>query len=62
MTSRQKYEQNKQKLSELYEVLFKCQSVKSMNDISLEIDLILAEQEQVIEEYKTELKNKLNKN
>lgn len=62
MRARQRYEQNKQKLSELYEVLFKCQSVKSMNDISLEIDLILAEQEQVIEEYKTELRNKLNQN
>ena len=62
MTARKKYEQNKQKLSELYEVLFKCQSVESMNDISLEIDLILTDQEQVINEYKTELRNKLNQN
>ncbi len=62
MTARQKYEQNKKRLSELYEVFFKCQSVESMNDISLEIDLILTDQEQVIEEYKTELRNKLNQN
>lgn len=62
MTARQRYEQNKKKLSELYEVLFKCQSVESMNDISLEIDLVLTDQEQAIEEYKNELKNKLNQN
>lgn len=62
MTTIQRYKNNKQKLSELYEVLFKCQSVESMNDISLEIDLILTDQEQTIEEYKTELKNKLNQN
>ena len=62
MTARQRYEQNKQRISELYEVLFKCQSVELMNDISLEIDLILTDQEQVINEYKTELRNKLNQN
>lgn len=62
MTARQRYNSNKQKLSELYEVLFKCQSVESMNDISLQIDLILTDQEQTIEEYKIELKNKLNQN
>lgn len=62
MTARQKYEQNKQKLSDLYEALFKCQSIESMNDITLEIDLILFDQEQVIEDYKTELRNKLNQN
>ena len=62
MTARQRYEQNKQKLSDLYEVLFKCQSVESFNDISLEIDLILTDQEQVIEDFKEELKNKLNQN
>ncbi len=62
MTTRQKYEQNKQRLSELYEVLFKCQSIESMNDISLEIDLILFNQQQIVEEYKTELRNKLNQN
>lgn len=62
MTARQKYEQNKQKLSDLYETLFKCQSLESMNDITLEIDLILFDQEQIIEEYKTELRNKLNQN
>lgn len=62
MTSRQRYEQNKQKLSELYEVFFKCQSVESMNDISLEIDLVLTDQEKVIEEYKNELRTKLNQN
>lgn len=62
MTIKQKYEQNKQKLNDLYEVLFKCKSVESMNDISSEIERILITQEQVIEEYKTELKNKLNQN
>lgn len=62
MTARQRYNSNKQKLSELYEVLFKCQSVESMNDISLEIDLLLTDQMQTVEEYKTELKNKLNQN
>ena len=62
MTTIQRYKNNKQKLSELYEVLFKCQSVESMNDISLEIDLLLTDQEQVIADYKTELKNKLNQN
>lgn len=62
MTTIQRYKNNKQKLSELYEVLFKCQSVESMNDISLEIDLLLTDQEQVIADYKEELKNKLNQN
>lgn len=62
MTARQRYKSNKQKLSELYEVFFKCQSVESMNDISLEIDLLLTDQMQTVEEYKSELKNKLNQN
>lgn len=62
MTAKQRYEQNKQKLIDLYEVLFKCQSVESFNDISLEIDLVLTDQEQVIKDFKEELKNKLNQN
>ncbi len=62
MTARQRYEQNKQKLSDLYEVLFKCQSVESFNDISLEIDLVLTDQMQVVADFKEEIKNKLNQN
>ena len=62
MTARQRYEQKKQKLSDLYKVLFKCQSVESFNDISLEINLVLTDQEQTIQDYKEELKNKLNQN
>jgi len=62
MTARQKYEQNKQKLSELYDVLFKCESVESMIDISEMIEALLSQQELVIEEYKKELTNKLNQN
>jgi len=62
MTTRQKYDKNKQELAELYEVLFKCESVESMNDISERIEILLTKQEIVIEDYKEQLKNKLNQN
>jgi len=62
MTARRKYDRNKQELAELYEVLFKCESIESMNEISERIEILLKKQEIVIEEYKKELSNKLNQN
>ena len=62
MTKRERYEGNKRRISELYEVLFKSDCLESIDNISTMISNLLDEQCKIVEEYKNELNIKLNQN
>ena len=57
---RNKYDLLSQKISDILNLLSKCESLESINDLSAIMDEMLAEKQQLIEQYKALLQEKIN--